>query len=308
MKKLLTCLALSFVAASSYAATPLWLRDVQISPDGTEIAFCYKGDIYKVPSNGGTATQLTTQASYECSPIWSPDSKQIAFASDRNGNFDLFVMSADGGAARRLTTHSASEIPSTFTTDGNYILFSASIQDPANSALFPTSAMTELYKVPVTGGRTEQVLGTPAEMVCFDKSGKTFLYQDRKGFEDEWRKHHTSSITRDVWLYDSENGKHTNLTAHAGEDRNPVFAPDGLIIPPVPAKPAGDVAVRTQKATLIRKYEKVTFDLSKITSSKRRLNSLRKMDAADGDGSIVESLDKLAKEAAELADLLRNGQ
>ena len=228
MKKLLTCLALSFVAASSYAATPLWLRDVQISPDGTEIAFCYKGDIYKVPANGGTATQLTTQASYECSPIWSPDSKQIAFASDRNGNFDLFVMSADGGAARRLTTHSASEIPSTFTTD--YILFSASIQDPANSALFPTSAMTELYKVPVTGGRTEQVLGTPAEMVCFDKSGKTFLYQDRKGFEDEWRKHHTSSITRDVWLYDSENGKHTNLTAHAGEDRNPVFAPDGQTV------------------------------------------------------------------------------
>lgn len=94
MKKLLTCLALSLVAASSYAATPLWLRDVQISPDGTEIAFCYKGDIYKVPSNGGTATQLTTQASYECNPIWSPDSKQIAFASDRNGNFDLFVMSA----------------------------------------------------------------------------------------------------------------------------------------------------------------------------------------------------------------------
>ena len=134
------------------------------------------------------------------------------------------------GAARRLTTHSASEIPSTFTTDGNYILFSASIQDPANSALFPTSAMTELYKVPVTGGRTEQVLGTPAEMVCFDKSGKTFLYQDRKGFEDEWRKHHTSSITRDVWLYDSENGKHTNLTAHAGEDRNPVFAPDGQTV------------------------------------------------------------------------------
>ena len=72
MKKLLTCLALSFVAASSYAATPLWLRDVQISPDGTEIAFCYKGDIYKVPANGGTATQLTTQTSYECSPVWSP--------------------------------------------------------------------------------------------------------------------------------------------------------------------------------------------------------------------------------------------
>ena len=71
--------------------------------------------------------------------------------------------------------------------------------------------MTELYKVPIGGGRTEQVLGTPAEMVCFDKSGKTFLYQDRKGFEDEWRKHHTSSVTRDIWMYDTQTGKHTNL-------------------------------------------------------------------------------------------------
>lgn len=64
--------------------------------------------------------------------------------------------------------------------------------------------MTELYKVPATGGRTEQVLGTPAEAVCFDKAGHQFLYQDRKGFEDEWRKHHISSITRDIWLYDAK--------------------------------------------------------------------------------------------------------
>ena len=49
MKKLLTCIALGF-ATTSYAVTPLWMRDVQISPDGTEIAFCYKGDIYKVPA------------------------------------------------------------------------------------------------------------------------------------------------------------------------------------------------------------------------------------------------------------------
>ena len=223
MKKLLVTLALGASSFSAFAITPLWLRDVNISPDGKEIVFCYKGDIYKVKAAGGEAVRLTSQDSYESNPVWSPDGKQIAFASDRFGNFDLFIMPADGGTAKRLTMNSASEIPSTFTPDGKYVVFSASIQDPASSALFPKSGMTELYKVPVAGGRTQQMLGTPAEMVCYAPSGDFFLYQDQKGVESEWRKHHTSSITRDVWMYDTKTGKHTNLTEVAGEDRNPVL-------------------------------------------------------------------------------------
>ena len=226
-KKLLVTLALGASSFSAFAITPLWLRDVNISPDGKEIVFCYKGDIYKVKAAGGEAVRLTSQDSYESNPVWSPDGKQIAFASDRFGNFDLFIMPADGGTAKRLTMNSASEIPSTFTPDGKYVVFSASIQDPASSALFPKSGMTELYKVPVAGGRTQQMLGTPAEMVCYAPSGDFFLYQDQKGVESEWRKHHTSSITRDVWMYDTKTGKHTNLTEVAGEDRNPVLSPDG---------------------------------------------------------------------------------
>ena len=100
MRKLFVCIALGLTTLTGNAASPLWMRDVQISPDGTEIAFCYKGDIYKVSAGGGTAIQLTTQPSYECTPIWSPDSKQIAFASDRNGNFDIFVMPATGGSTK----------------------------------------------------------------------------------------------------------------------------------------------------------------------------------------------------------------
>jgi Tol biopolymer transport system component/C-terminal processing protease CtpA/Prc len=225
MNKTLSLLAAGLlVPISSLAVTPLWLRDVQISPDGSQIAFCYKGDIWKVASSGGSAVRLTTQPSYECNPIWSPDGKQLAFASDRHGNFDVFVMDANGGQAKRLTFNSSKELPETFSPDGKEVYFSAAIQDPASSAMFPTARMTELYAVPVAGGASRQVLGTPAQAVNFGNG--FFLYQDVKGFEDEWRKHHTSSVTRDIWRYDVGSSKHTNLTAHAGEDRNPVLNGD----------------------------------------------------------------------------------
>lgn len=88
MKKLLLSIFMGAGASVLQAVTPLWMRDVCISPSGTEIAFCYKGDIYKVGVNGGKAVQLTTQSSYESSPVWSADGKQIAFASDRYGSMD----------------------------------------------------------------------------------------------------------------------------------------------------------------------------------------------------------------------------
>lgn len=253
-------LILAAIASLTASAqdSPLWLRDARISPDGQHITFCYKGDIYKVSVTGGEAKRLTTQSSYESNPVWSPDNKNIAFASDRNGNFDVFLMSADGGAAKRLTYNSAQELPTAFTLDGTNVLFNAAIQDPAESAMFPYRPLTELYKVSVDGGRSLQVLATPAEAVTFSKDGKTMYYQDRKGSEDEWRKHHTSSVTRDVWSYDIATGKHLNITARAGEDRNPVLSPDGNMMYILSERNGGSFNVYRFPVGDASKAEKVT--------------------------------------------------
>jgi Tol biopolymer transport system component/C-terminal processing protease CtpA/Prc len=221
-------LALTFNALQ--AANPLWLRYSAISPDGSQIAFAYKGDVYSVPVNGGTAQQLTMHVARDYMPVWSPDSKTIAFASNRFGNFDIYTMPAAGGQATRLTTHSGAESPYTFTPDGKYIVFGAKIQAPSTSAAFPSAVMSELYRVPVAGGRPEQLLATAAEQVSYSKDGKFIVYQDRKGNEDKLRKHHKSSVTRNIWMYDFSAKKFTELDANAGEDNFPVLSPDNKTV------------------------------------------------------------------------------
>ncbi|MDP4282368.1 MAG: S41 family peptidase [Bacteroidota bacterium] len=220
-------LSFAFVILLAFSAScqenPLWLRYASISPDGKTILFSYKGDIWSVSSAGGTAEPVTLTESYEFAPVWSHDGKSIAFASDRNGNFDVFVMSANGGEAKRLTFNSNSEIPSCFTPDDKNVLFSAYRQDIVTNAQFPISLMSELYSVPVAGGKVTQVLPVPALSANLNSSGDILIYQDIKGYESEWRKHHTSAVTRDIWIYNLGTKKYSQLTHFKGEDCNPVF-------------------------------------------------------------------------------------
>lgn len=94
------CLILSaiFVLSAFAQQTPLWLRYRAISPDGKTVVFSYKGDLYKVASNGEDATPLTLHEAHDYMRVWSLDGKWIAFASDRYGNMDVYIMPSSGGS------------------------------------------------------------------------------------------------------------------------------------------------------------------------------------------------------------------
>ena len=132
---------------------PQWMRYSSISPDGTQIAFTYKGDLYKVAAAGGNATQLTFHNAHDYMAVWSKDGSKIAFSSNRYGNFDVFVMDANGGDATRLTFHSGNESPFSFSSNNKEVIFGASRQDDVNHRQYPTGSQPELYSIPVKGGK-----------------------------------------------------------------------------------------------------------------------------------------------------------
>jgi tricorn protease len=228
MKRMMFMLAAIAVSMQVSAQTnPLWLRYPSISPDGKNILFGYKGDIFKVSASGGQAFPITLNESHEYMPVWSHDGKWVAFASDRYGNFDVFVMPAEGGEATRLTFNSANDVPYDFSADNKQVLFGSGRNDLSGSVRFPQRAIFQkLYEVPVKGGRSVLISTAGMDVAHINNKGTQIVFQDRKGYEDAWRKHHTSSVTRDIWLYDLKTQDYRQLSGFGGEDREPVFSAD----------------------------------------------------------------------------------
>jgi len=218
----------SFVFGQNH---PLWLRYPSISPDGKTIAFGYKGDIYKVETSGGSAIPLTVSDSHEMMPVWSHDGKHIAYSSDRYGNFDVFVIPSQGGIPKRITYHSAPDFPFDFTPDNKKVLFGSSrLIQSKNIRFYSPRLFQNVYTAPINGGRAYLISGAGMDRAHYNASGDKLVFEDRKGYEDPWRKHHTSSVTRDIWIMDLKTNAYKKISTFEGEDREPVFNAEGSFV------------------------------------------------------------------------------
>jgi Tol biopolymer transport system component len=129
------------------------------SPDGTKIAFTSNRDsyirrgtgrpgrvsifeIYVVNHDGTGLTRLTGSTSWDTSPAWSPDGKQLAFQSNRDGNVEIYAMESDGSNQRRLTHSPSDEASPAWSPDGRWIAFHSDHKDDGNP---------EIYLMPASG-------------------------------------------------------------------------------------------------------------------------------------------------------------
>ena len=228
MRKLITAILIAFFTVTiSAQENAHWLRYPGISPDGKTIIFGYMGNLYRVGSDGGVAVPITTGDAYDMRPVWSNDGKTIAFASDRYGNFDVFTMPSTGGSPVRLTYASTGDYPYDFSADDSRVLFGSGRNAPAKSVRFPSPGLfSNLYTIPVKGGRPVLLTAAGAEEAQFSNDGTKIVFEDRKGYEDDLRKHHTSAVTRDIWIYDVKNNTYDQISSFKGENREPVFSAD----------------------------------------------------------------------------------
>lgn len=213
-------LLLSFLPLLTQAKVPIRMAsDLALSPDGKQIAFFWRGDVWVAPVEGGGARQLTRHPAIDRQPAWSPDGKHIAFVSEREGGQQVWIMPAWGGAPRKITLHTEGFILEEWMPDGKSLLTSITRDHFWRRG--------ERFSIIQSDGKqkTEQVLFDDyGQYPSVSPDGKQVLY-NREG-ERWWRKGYTGSRTSQIWLWDSTSNKHTKLLGST-DSRWPLWKPDG---------------------------------------------------------------------------------
>jgi Tol biopolymer transport system component/C-terminal processing protease CtpA/Prc len=100
------------------------IRELALSPDGKKIAFIVHGELFSASAkDGGEAVRLTNTAAEEAELSWSPDSRKIAYRSDRGGANHLFLYDFAAERETQLTSGPGRDDQPRYSPDGKWIAF-----------------------------------------------------------------------------------------------------------------------------------------------------------------------------------------
>ena len=214
-------LAVVFAFPSPSHGQTRLLRQPSFS-DG-KVAFSYFGSIWIANEDGSNVQRLTVNKARDEFPRFSPDGKLIAFSSNRQGNYDVYVMPATGGKPKQLTFHSADDHVIAWTPDGKKILFSSS----RGKGVFP--GVTTLFEISVEGGMERPIHTDWGSWGSFSPDGTKLAFSRHPGV---WsRKHYRGSYAVDLWLMDLGSDQFSKLSDsdYKGNFYWPMFGHDGSI-------------------------------------------------------------------------------
>ncbi|HMA23823.1 MAG TPA: amidohydrolase family protein [Gemmatimonadaceae bacterium] len=197
-----------------------WIS-LDVSPDGQTLVFDMLGDLYTMPIGGGKATALTTGLPYDAQPRFSPDGKRIVFVSDRSGGDNLWMMTLDKKDTVQLTKGNDNlYLSPTFTPDGKYVV--------ASKSGGPLGGSAKLWMYHVDGGNGVPLLTTAPPTLktvgaAFGKQSRYIWYAARTG---DWQ-YNAVSPQYQLYVYDRENGKTSQMSTRFGSAFRPALSPDG---------------------------------------------------------------------------------
>jgi len=169
-----------------------------------KVAFSYLGDIWVANENGTDVERLTDNAAREVFPRFSPDGNWIAFSSNREGNYDVFVIPASGGKPKQLTFNSSDDNVVGWTSDSKRVLFASS----RGKGAFPNVAT--LFEVSIDGGLEQAVPTDWGYSGSYSADGSKLAFVRHPSV---WsRKHYRGSYAADLWVMDVASKKFTRLS------------------------------------------------------------------------------------------------
>jgi len=182
-----------------------------ISPSGKRVVFAARGEIFTVPAEHGNIRNVSETPAYrERGVTWSPDGKWFTYFSDREGNYDLYVMPSDRSAppTRLVTGEKVWMNGIRWSRDSKWIAWSDN--------------MNRLRAMEVSSQRLVEIdRSTLGGLGDFSWSGDgRWIAYSRNG----------ENAMSSIWLYSFDTGEKTQVTSGMTDEANPAFDPEGRFL------------------------------------------------------------------------------